>query len=310
MSTPGSQLPARSPSDWTNAFEGADISSSTTDDAPPILGAVQVVEKASPQPDYVRTEQGPFVGLLLFLTDVEDGVDRLESGETHFRGIRAGDLHVYSRRRNAQPHVSRWLQPLSFVNVMLRPSTLVDACLRHGVTYTEGRVPSLFPCQDAFLASLVRQLGRQIRTQRTPSTAYVHQLLDLTASHLITHFWQSSSPSSQSDAPPARGLPQDRLRDVIAFVESNLDRPLSVEDLASVACYSKHHFSRLFAQSMGESPYEYVVRRRLTVAARQLETSSRSVARVASSVGYRHRSHFSKAFKRHFGTPPSRYAGR
>jgi AraC family transcriptional regulator len=108
-------------------------------------------------------------------------------------------------------------------------------------------------------------------------------------------------------APVQGGLPRWRLKRVLAYVDDNLSHDISLDDLARVACLSSHHFSELFRQSMGTSPYRYVMARRVECAKVMLRTSVKGVLEIALAVGFSDQSHFSKVFRRATGTTPGLY---
>ncbi|HWA01608.1 MAG TPA: AraC family transcriptional regulator [Caulobacterales bacterium] len=103
------------------------------------------------------------------------------------------------------------------------------------------------------------------------------------------------------------GLPRWRLARVLAYIDNNLGSDIRLDDLASVACLSAHHFSELFRQSMGTSPYRYVLDRRVECAKVLLRDSMLGVLEVALAVGFADQSHFSKVFRRATGMAPGAY---
>jgi transcriptional regulator GlxA family with amidase domain len=62
-----------------------------------------------------------------------------------------------------------------------------------------------------------------------------------------------------------------------------------------------------FAQLLGEGPLTYLARWRLQLAARLLQTSRKTILKIASEVGYESEAAFSRAFKREFAVPPAKY---
>jgi AraC family transcriptional regulator len=90
----------------------------------------------------------------------------------------------------------------------------------------------------------------------------------------------------------------------IDFVEGHLQEEISVSDMADVAGYSLFHFCRLFNQTTHHTPYDYLMRRRIAEAARQLKQTDRKIVDIAFT--YRFNSHetFSRAFKRVVDVPP------
>lgn len=99
-----------------------------------------------------------------------------------------------------------------------------------------------------------------------------------------------------------------RINRAIDHVVRNLDRPLPLEELAAVACFSPFHFHRVFTTVVGETVARFVKRLRLERALRLLShPPRRSLTEVALACGFASSSDFSRSFKRHFGVPPSAF---
>jgi AraC-like DNA-binding protein len=88
-------------------------------------------------------------------------------------------------------------------------------------------------------------------------------------------------------------------------VEERLRGPLSVHDMADAAGLSLFHFSRVFNTAVCHSPYDYLVRRRLSVAAREVLYASRSITDIALDYGFHTPEGFARAFRRMFNALPS-----
>jgi AraC-like DNA-binding protein len=83
--------------------------------------------------------------------------------------------------------------------------------------------------------------------------------------------------------------------------------PLTVDDLAGAARLSRAHFSREFRRVFGESPYSYLLTRRLERAATLLRSTDYSVADICMLVGLTSVGSFTSSFRRRFGTTPTAY---
>lgn len=99
----------------------------------------------------------------------------------------------------------------------------------------------------------------------------------------------------------------DRIRRVLRFVQEHLDDPLPPARLAAVASFSVYHFHRIFRGLVGESLSDHVRRLRLERAAGELRHTDRSVVEIALDAGYDAHEPFTRAFRGHFGEPPSAY---
>ena len=109
------------------------------------------------------------------------------------------------------------------------------------------------------------------------------------------------------DAPYARGLPKDRLKRVIDYVDTNLHRPMNLSELAGVAVLSTFHFSRAFKASMNIAPVRYVWRRRVERAKIQLRHTVEPLVVIAYACGFSSQSHFTTLFKEFVGVTPARF---
>ncbi len=100
-------------------------------------------------------------------------------------------------------------------------------------------------------------------------------------------------------------LPQ--MESVLKFIENNLSRELTMNEVADYAAMSYTYFSRRFKEETGHSFPEYVNIRRVNLAKSYLEDPSLRISDIAYKVGYSSASTFSKAFKKYEGCFPTDY---
>lgn len=106
---------------------------------------------------------------------------------------------------------------------------------------------------------------------------------------------------------------EQRLRDlaILRQVRDRIDReyarPLNVEDLARDAFMSAGHLSRQFKAAYGESPYAYLMTRRIERAMALLRRGDKSVTEICFEVGFSSLGTFSTRFTELVGVPPSIY---
>lgn len=94
---------------------------------------------------------------------------------------------------------------------------------------------------------------------------------------------------------------------VINYVEARFEEEVSLEELADEAAFSKYHFTRIFKALTKETVYEYVRKRRLTLAAKKLIDSNIPLIEIALNYGYGSQEAFSRAFKSYMGISPLQY---
>ncbi|MFO0565197.1 MAG: AraC family transcriptional regulator [Polyangiaceae bacterium] len=98
-----------------------------------------------------------------------------------------------------------------------------------------------------------------------------------------------------------------RLAAALGVIERSYAEPISVDELARAAGISRFHFSRMFRDAMGTSPYRHLQRVRIEKA-RELLASGIGVTEAALSVGFRDLGRFARAFRAEVGCAPSAVA--
>jgi AraC family transcriptional regulator len=103
----------------------------------------------------------------------------------------------------------------------------------------------------------------------------------------------------------ARGeLPAWQTRRVFAHVEANLCRKIPIQELARLLGLSASHFCRAFKCTIGFSPRDYVLRRRIEMAQRLMLTTAEPLSSIAVICGMCDQSHFTRSFHRVVGETP------
>lgn len=102
-------------------------------------------------------------------------------------------------------------------------------------------------------------------------------------------------------------LPTARLAKVMGFIEENLDKPISLAELARTAGMSVYYFATLFKKSTGVSPHRYIVWRRVIRASELLRDTRLSILQVSLDLGFEHPNNFARAFRRVTGVSPTRF---
>jgi len=98
-----------------------------------------------------------------------------------------------------------------------------------------------------------------------------------------------------------------RIRRVMIHINRHLDEKYRLDQLAEVACFSPFHFIRVFERLMGETPQQYIIRKRMERAGFYLLKRDLRITDVALNVAYETPSSFCKVFKSYFGMPPRKF---
>jgi len=110
---------------------------------------------------------------------------------------------------------------------------------------------------------------------------------------------------SSIEDPESRALL--RLGPVLDHMESALDQPIRLDDLARLVNMSKSTFQRAFRRTLNTSPFDYLIRLRIQKACESLATGDQSVKEVAAAVGFDDSNYFTRQFRRIMGSSPRDY---
>jgi AraC family transcriptional regulator len=159
--------------------------------------------------------------------------------------------------------------------------------------------------QDALLTQLASSLQNELRTaeMHTASTLYADTVTQMLSAHLLRNY----TGRQRELRTEHRKLSSQQLQRLQIFIDEHLARPLSLEQLARQIGFSPYHFARLFRQSTGESPHQFVLQKRLQKAQYLLKTTNKSLTEIALEIGFPNPSHFAQTFRRHLGLTPSHY---
>lgn len=100
------------------------------------------------------------------------------------------------------------------------------------------------------------------------------------------------------------------IQEAITYMEQNYQRELTVEELADICKLNRSYFSKLFKESMGCPPQEFLIRLRLSRAADLLRGTNQPIGAIAARCGYPNQLHFSRAFKKRYSVSPREWRSR
>ena len=101
-----------------------------------------------------------------------------------------------------------------------------------------------------------------------------------------------------------KGLTHTQLQQVLDYIQTHLDRDLSLAELAEVINISPTYFASLFKQGIEVSPHQYVIQQRVERAKLMLSKTDLVIAYIALQVGFSSQSHLTQQLKRLTGMTP------
>lgn len=94
---------------------------------------------------------------------------------------------------------------------------------------------------------------------------------------------------------------------VLTYVRQRLDRTITVDDLAAQAGMSASHFARVFKETLGSTPMQFVMAYRIEQAMRMMDDPNRPLGTIALDCGFSDQAHFTRSFKQVTGQTPRAY---
>lgn len=165
-------------------------------------------------------------------------------------------------------------------------------------------VPSRFQENDAAVERCAMQALVALNDGRGHDRLFVSQLAHQLALAVI-------APKGNDTARPKGGLSARSVRLLQELIHHHLTAgsasSLTLADLASQINLSVFHFAREFRKTIGMTPYDYVLLRRLVLARSLIATSSLGLDAVAQRTGFRSRAHFGAAFRKKMGVTPASF---
>jgi len=211
-----------------------------------------------------------------------------------------GDIGIYPANLRQTFH---WHQDAKFLQLYLEPTLLIQAgtelCSKEGIEL----VPQLTSCFDPLIYQIAIALKTALEIDGTGSKLYADAMANALAVHLLFRY-STRKPAIQHDS---GRLSEQKLRQVIAYIDEYLNRDLSLAELANLVQLSSYHFARLFKQSTGIAPHQYHIRCRVDRAKQLLLAGELSIADVAYEVGFASQGHLNYHFKRFVGVTPKAF---
>ncbi|HEY9660437.1 MAG TPA: AraC family transcriptional regulator, partial [Allocoleopsis sp.] len=199
-------------------------------------------------------------------------------------------------------HSCSWDTPAQFMVLAIEP-TLLKHIGQDWVNPDQIELrPRFMSESDAFIQNILSTLKAEAEVEGMGSHLLIDSLKTALAIHLLRDYCVTQ-PKLSSDT---NGLPQNKLALVKEYIHENLHRNLKLEEIAAIANISPYHFLRLFKQSLGVTPHQYILQCRLHQAKYLLQHSNLTIDEIATRTGFCDQSHLTRYFKRIMGITPKK----
>lgn len=188
----------------------------------------------------------------------------------------------------------------SMLHIYLKPELITQVAETSNINSDNINLVNCFSKPDPQLHQIAMLLLAELKSDGIMGQLYAESLTQLLVIHLLRHY----STLTQTITPQNRSLTRVQIQQAIEYIHTNLNRDLSLVELASVVNISPTYFASLFKQAIGVSPHQYVIQERVERAKLMLSKTDLAITDIALQLGFSSQSHLTQKFKRLTGVTP------
>jgi AraC family transcriptional regulator len=226
-----------------------------------------------------------------------------QDGKTHTGLYRHGDMLITPAKT---PLFVRWEEDEDCLKIQL-PTTFLKQVAEETLGKDRDRltlVPT-FQSRQQQLEAISALLIAEVQQRQSSGGLYLDSLANVLAVQLLRNYGTASAQLATYEG----GLPTYQLNQVLDYIDAGLAGDIKLANLAGLLNMSPFHFGRMFKQSMGISPHQYVIQQRLERAKHLLKQSDQAIIDIALECGFNSHSHLSKQFRKVMGVSPKTFRG-
>ena len=150
-------------------------------------------------------------------------------------------------------------------------------------------------------AKMTRPNGYLIKPFTKEDVYVAIEMALMNFAHKSIDIVQGNSPSNETTIAP------HKIKKAVEFIHDNLDKKLTLPELASLTQWNMYYFARIFKKYMNDSPYQYLLKARIEKAKTLIITTDSNLGQIALKLGFDNHSHFSQTFRKMVGISPDAY---
>jgi len=154
---------------------------------------------------------------------------------------------------------------------------------------------------------IINQIGMALRAELASEglngQLYAESLANVLAVHLLRHY----SATRAVARPFTGGLTAYKLRRTLDFISDNLERHISLGEIATQVGMSSFHFAREFKKATGLAPHQYLIHKRVERAKLLLAQSQLPIVEISLRTGFTNQSHFTRLFRKLTSITPAAF---
>ena len=202
------------------------------------------------------------------------------------------------------PLFARWESYDNYLQLRIK-NEFLKSVVRETLEQDPDRVELIpeFRTRTPQIEAIAMMLLAEVQQENSTNGLYIDSLTNVLAVNLLRQH-ATTKPNLPTYT---GGLPLHQLQQILDYIDTHLDRDIKLTDLAKLLDISQFHFSHLFKQSIGMSPYQYLLQQRVERAKQLLKQKDRLIVDIALECGFNSHSHLSKKFRQFTGMTPKEY---
>ena len=226
---------------------------------------------------------------------------QVQDGKTHTGLYQRGEILITPANT---PLFVRWSGNENCLQIRLN-TKFIQSIARETLNRDPDRLQLLpgFQIRDAQIEVIAMMLFAEWQQEYFNNGLYLDSLTNVLAVNLLRHHTANKPRLPVYEG----GLPPRQLSQVLDYIDTYREQNIKLADLAELLDMSSFHFSRLFKQTVGITPHQYLSQQRVERAKLLLKESDRLIIDIALECGFSSHSHLSKQFRQFTGMTPKAY---
>lgn len=211
----------------------------------------------------------------------------------------SGEIFIAAAGTDYHPYA---VEDHEFIAIALEPTDF-DNTVYESTNANPMEIIPHWQKRDPLIIGIAWALKTELESGGLNGTLYVDALKNALSVHILHRYCAQKTKQRDLEG----GLDSHKLQIVLDYINDYIHRDLHLAELANLVQMSPYYFGRLFKQSIGLTPHQYVIQCRIEKSKQLLKRQDLSLTYISQQVGFHDQSHFSNTFCKIVGLTPKKY---
>ena len=127
-----------------------------------------------------------------------------------------------------------------------------------------------------------------------------------TVSLTLNNYKRNTAEVAKSDSVLDADVPYI-LKEIVGYIEENINEKITISDLSLLSRWKKQHFIRVFTNYIGETPYQFILAKKIAIAKKMIIETDVPVIEIGFELGFQSHANFCNAFKKITSKTPTNF---